>query len=93
MTPRAALYHPFLACPDEIGDDHFFPHPFGEGVCGEWHFKDDVTEEARVKVGLFGEPLREGDGEGGYEVRTLLAGEGIAIGREPCEFHRPEFGY
>lgn len=64
-------------------DDEFVPHPFGEGACKEWHFRDDVTEEPYVKV--------EGD-EGQEEMLTLVAGEGIAIGRQPCEFHKNEFG-
>jgi cell division control protein 7 len=85
MTPRDALYHPFLADPSEPEDDEFFPHPFGEGVCGDWHHLDEVTEEAcvRVNVGV--------NGEGGGEVRRVMAGEGIAIGRWPCEFHRREY--
>jgi len=89
MTPRDALYHPFLADPSEPEDDEFFPHPFGEGVCGDWHHLDEVTEEAcvRVNVGVNG----DGDGEGGGEVRRVMAGEGIAIGRWPCEFHRREY--
>jgi len=85
MTPRDALYHPFLADPSEPEDDEFFPHPFGEGVCGAWHHLDEVTEEAcvRVNVGV------NGDGKG--EVRRVMAGEGVAIGRWPCEFHRRDY--
>ena len=45
ITARDALYHPFLAefnefDPGEIakkGDDAFFPHPAGTGVCSEYH--------------------------------------------------------
>lgn len=85
MTPRDALYHPFLADPSEPEDDEFFPHPFGEGVCGDWHHLDEVTEEPCVRINL------GMDGEGGGEVRRVIAGEGIAIGRWPCEFHRREY--
>lgn len=81
ITPRQALYHPFL-CESEEGDDAFFPHPFGEGVCGEWHFVDPVTEEFRVRVRME---------EGGASVIPVMAGEGMAIGHEPCEFHREDF--
>lgn len=66
-------------------DDEFVPHPFGEGACREWHFRDDVTEQPYVKVAVEGEERRE-------ETLTLVAGEGIAIGRQPCEFHKNEFG-
>lgn len=85
MTPRDALYHPFLADPSEPEDDEFFPHPFGEGVCGDWHLIDEVTEEPCVKINF------DLDGEGAGEVRKVAAGEGIAIGRWPCEFHRKEY--
>ncbi|KII94691.1 hypothetical protein PLICRDRAFT_33505 [Plicaturopsis crispa FD-325 SS-3] len=84
ITPRGALYHPFLADPDAPEDDEFFPHPFGEGVCGEAHFIDPDTDEPRVRIGL---------GDGRYVVKSLLAGEGVAIGRHPCEYHEAEFGY
>ena len=140
ITPRGALAHPFLKIhrhggPAEWGeepdDDEFFPHPFGEGICGEWHFRDEVTEEPFVRVeedcecdecedvcedgeeageegGREGEEEEEGeeDKEGRRETRrkargrrrrrveevlTLVAGEGIAIGRQPCEFHKGDF--
>ncbi|KAH7930636.1 kinase-like protein [Leucogyrophana mollusca] len=81
ITPRGALYHPFLADPSEPEDDELFPHPFGEGVCGKWHFVDEVTEEQCVYVHVNGEK----------KVRRLMAGEGTAIGGWPCEFHREEF--
>lgn len=82
ITPRQALYHPFLQeGGDKKGDDAFFPHPFGEGVCGEWHFVDQVTEEFRVRI-------RTEDG--GTSVIPVMAGEGMAMGDEPCEFHRGE---
>jgi hypothetical protein len=70
-------------------DDEFVPHPFGEGVCKEWHFRDDVTEQPYVKVMMAEDEVGE---ERREETLTLVAGEGIAIGRQPCEFHRNEFG-
>jgi cell division control protein 7 len=82
ITPRQALYHPFLhESGEEKGDDAFFPHPFGEGVCGEWHFVDPVTEEFRVRI-------RTEDGS--TSVIPVMAGEGTAMGDDPCEFHRGE---
>ncbi|KAI6130273.1 kinase-like protein [Pisolithus croceorrhizus] len=81
ITPRGALYHPFLADPSEPEDDDLFPHPFGEGVCGRYHYTDKVTEEPCVLVNV----------DGKESVRRLVAGEGIAIGKDPCEFHRKEF--
>jgi len=71
-------------------DDEFVPHPFGEGVCKEWHFRDGVTEQPYVKV-VVEEEDEAGEGRK-EETLTLVAGEGIAIGRQPCEFHRNEFG-
>ncbi|KAI9508140.1 kinase-like protein [Russula earlei] len=79
ITPRQALYHPFLR--ESEGDDAFFPHPFGEGVCGEWHFVDPVTEEFRVRIRTE---------EGNTSVIAVMAGQGMAMGDEPCEFHRTE---
>lgn len=100
LTPRDALAHPFLRegdDDDEHGaeDDEFFPHPFGEGVCGEWHFRDGVTEDPHVKLNMPCECGRLGcDEEMRYEeVMTLEAGQGIAIGRQPCEYHQNEYGY
>ncbi|PSR80981.1 hypothetical protein PHLCEN_2v6571 [Hermanssonia centrifuga] len=84
MTPRAALAHPFLKDPDEPDDDEFVPHPFGEGVCGDYHFHDEVTEEPCVRV-------RAANGK--IVVRRLMAGEGVCIGRMPCEFHKKGYGY
>lgn len=90
ITARDALYHPFLAIPksgresdieeggtddgDDDGDDATFPHPFGEGVCAEWHWKDDETGEHCVTVK-------------DSRSKVVAAGEGIAIGNQPCEFH------
>jgi cell division control protein 7 len=79
ITPRQALYHPFLR--EGEGDDALFPHPFGEGVCGEWHFIDTVTEELRVRVRTEA---------GKTSVIPVMAGQGVAIGGEPCEFHQGE---
>ena len=80
MTPRGALYHPFLRDPAEAEDDEVVPHPFGHGTCRDYHFVDEETDElcARVKI----------DGREGWAVRRLQPGEGLAIGRQPCEFHR-----
>ncbi|KAF8908372.1 kinase-like domain-containing protein [Mucidula mucida] len=75
ITARDALYHPFLH--EEPGDDHFFPHPFGQGVCGHLHDRD---EDGSLVV------IRE-DGSGRRMMRYVESGEGIAIGDEPCEFH------
>ncbi|KAI9574815.1 kinase-like protein [Boletus coccyginus] len=82
ITPRGALYHPFLADPSQPEDDELFPHPSGEGLCQKYHFKDAVTEEHCV--------LLHTDGQ--EKVRRLVAGEGIAIGSAPCEFHERDFG-
>lgn len=80
ITPRGALYHPFLADPSEPEDDDLFPHPFGDGVCGKWHYVDEGTDEQCVII------LDEGEQKG----RRVTSGEGIAIGRWPCEFHRSQ---
>ncbi|KAG2156352.1 kinase-like protein [Suillus clintonianus] len=80
ITPRGALYHPFLADPSEPEDDDLFPHPFGDGVCGKWHYVDEGTDEQCVVI------IDEGTEKG----RRVMSGEGIAIGRWPCEFHRNE---
>lgn len=82
ITPRGALYHPFLTDPSEAEDDELFPHPCSEGVCQKYHFKDAVTEEHCVLLNI----------DGQEKVRRLVAGEGIAIGSAPCEFHRRQFG-
>lgn len=99
MTPRRALAHPFLRGSSSAGldeydpeedsadDDEFAPHVFGapESVCHEWHSRDPVTEVPSVRVVV---PCGCGCGREFEEVRNLVAGEGIAIGRQPCEFHR-----
>jgi cell division control protein 7 len=100
ITPKRTLAHPFLAGrPDEDDalpdDDEFVPHEFGTGVCGKLHYVDDATEEMLVKVKVG--PCECGScedgrpGEGGVvreKMRRVMPGEGIAIGREPCEFHQ-----
>ncbi|KAG2013063.1 CMGC/MAPK protein kinase [Coprinopsis cinerea AmutBmut pab1-1] len=100
ITPAAALAHPFLREEDKLDDDYYVPHVFGRGVCGKYHFYDDVTEQPGVIIrerrrkcvcncGL--EECQEQDENAGewVKVRKLVsAGEGIAIGMEPCEFHQ-----
>jgi cell division control protein 7 len=83
ITPREALKHPFLSEEDEgIDDDDYFPHPFGGGVCGELHFYDETTEEPCVQVTENGEKMG---------LKRLIPGEGIAIGKRPCEFHKNDY--
>lgn len=88
ITPRKALYHPFLKDPDESDDDELFPHPFGEGICAEWHFSDPLSDEPCVKVFK-----NDGGDEENTEIKRIFPGEGIAIGKQPCEFHKEEYGY
>ena len=80
LTPRAALYHPFLRDPDAPEDDEFVPHPFGDGACKHLHYVDEDDDYCvRIKV----------DGrDDEWAVRKVRVGEGLAIGREPCVFHR-----
>ncbi|KZT70349.1 kinase-like protein [Daedalea quercina L-15889] len=85
ITPKQALAHAFLHDLDEPDDDEFFPHPYAEGVCGDLHFIDEDTDELCVRVRV--------PGENQLTVRRVSAGEGTAIGRQPCEFHRKEDGY
>ncbi|OCH94542.1 kinase-like protein [Obba rivulosa] len=83
LTPREALAHPFLREPDAPADadDAFAPHPFGEGICAHWHLETEDGQYVRVRVN-------------GVEMeRRVAAGEGIAIGRQPCEFHRDQVEY
>ncbi|EJF62253.1 kinase-like protein [Dichomitus squalens LYAD-421 SS1] len=81
MTPRAALYHPFLRDPDGRDDDEFVPHPFGGGVCRDLHFVDEDDDYCvRVKV--------DGGRDDEWAVRKVHPGEGLAIGRQPCVFHK-----
>lgn len=39
-----------LECAEGEGENAFFPHQFGEGVYGEWHFVDPITGEFRVRI-------------------------------------------
>ena len=75
---------------EEEDDDEFVPHPHdaGKGRCREYHFRDEVTDVECVRVVTHGEV--DGPGHESYyeEVRALVAGEGISIGKNPCEFHR-----
>ena len=94
LTPRQALYHAFLHEPaGESGegggdDDDFYPHPYGHGVCGEWHEWDEDAEEMIVRV-----KVTNAEGQEEWVRRVVAPGEGLAIGRQPCEFHRKEDGY
>jgi hypothetical protein len=69
----------------DISDDEFVPHPWAsrESACGHLHFKDDVTERLCVRIREEGE-----DGEERERVLVVMSGEGIAIGRDGCEFHK-----
>lgn len=83
LTAREALYHPFLA--GDEPDDDLCPHPFGEGSCGDKHYRDEAGDEPCIWVGL-GRSAREGR-HAPMVGKVLAAGEGIAYGDEPCEFH------
>jgi len=97
ISARDALYHPFLALPglDEGGegeDDELVPHPFGQGVCGSLHFRDEMTDDLCVFVPLsanvdMGVGVGWEAGNATPVTKTLVSGEGIAIGGAPCEFH------
>ncbi|EMD40386.1 hypothetical protein CERSUDRAFT_130184 [Gelatoporia subvermispora B] len=78
LTPRDALAHPFLREPGAPvdADDEVVPHPFGGGVCGQWHSETEEGQFVRVRV------------NGMTLEREVAVGEGIAIGRQPCEFHQ-----
>ncbi|KAG5648699.1 hypothetical protein DXG03_000046 [Asterophora parasitica] len=87
MTPKNALAHPFLRgeegdFDEAADDDEYVPHTFGQGVCGHLHFIDDVTEEPRVKIPRV---CGCGCGEEYVEVLELEAGQGMAVGRQPCD--------
>lgn len=91
LTPRQALYHPFLheGSPDgREGDDEFCPHAHGGGVCGMWHEWDEETEEMVVKV-----KVRDAEGREEWVQRRVAPGEYVPIGRRPCELHKEEDGY
>ncbi|KAF9480183.1 kinase-like protein [Pholiota conissans] len=112
-TPRQALYHKFLDEAAVDGDDKYFPHPPGEGVCAEHHFFDasggmhwvkvrskceckDGEEHERMMEGMVdldayeGVVKREEDGPGHWVEAEIevQAGQGVAIGTNPCEYHR-----
>lgn len=76
ITARDALYHPFLY-EEGSEDDDFVPHPPGQGVCGYLHFKDSLTEEHWVREAM----------KVKGPMKKLSAGEGIPIGKKPCEYH------
>ncbi|KAK7064358.1 kinase-like protein [Favolaschia claudopus] len=84
LTPREALAHEFLLEADEPADEEMFPHPFGQGVCKKYHFIDEVTDELGVLVFA---PQRPGQTERRLLTRVLAPGQGVAIGRQPCEYH------
>lgn len=84
-TPKEALAHDFLREIDEPVDAEMFPHPFAQGVCKKFHFVDPVTEELNVRVY---EPPRSGQTQRRLLARQVAPGQGIAIGRQPCEFHQ-----
>lgn len=91
ITPKQALAHPFLRgdegdFDEAADDDEFVPHLFGEGVCGQWHFYDETGRPA-VKVQVRCE-CAEGCEDVLEEVVLVEAGQGLAIGRQPCEFHQ-----
>lgn len=106
ITPRAALDHPFLKEPDEPSDDEFAPHLYGQGVCGKLHGYDEdgmyvKVHKRRRKGGwryttddIFGSvgSIKEDEGEE-FETRPIVPGEGVAIGKMPCEFHREGYGF
>ncbi|KAK7029416.1 Cell division control protein 7 [Paramarasmius palmivorus] len=79
----------------ELSDDEFVPHPFGKGVCAKYHFKDEVTEEPCVRVYAEDDDVgtvdRKVPRKRSMEVLRLVSGQGLAIGKQPCEFH--EVGY
>lgn len=74
ITARDALYHPFLIDPSQPEDDELFPHPWGQGVCGEHHDRCYLTGELQIWF----------DGE----MFKVKAGQYTAIGSKPCEFHK-----
>ncbi|KAJ7275203.1 kinase-like domain-containing protein [Mycena haematopus] len=84
-TPKQALEHEFLRESDEPADSEMFPHPFGQGVCKSYHGVDPVTEEPHVQVY---EPHHGGQRPRRLLTRQLAPGQGMAIGRQPCEFHQ-----
>jgi cell division control protein 7 len=84
-TPKDALAHEFLLEVDEPADEEMFPHPFGQGVCKAYHLIDQVTEEPCV---VLYESPQTGQTTRHRRTRPVAPGQGIAIGRQPCEFHK-----
>ena len=81
LTPNRALHHRFLreSAPGVPEEADVVPHAPGHGACGSLHFQNESKEHcAHVKV-----PGREG-----WVVKRLRPGEGVPIGKEPCELHR-----
>jgi len=74
-TAKDALNHPWLRSDNPVDyDDQFFPHPIQEGACADFHYVDEANSHVVGDVA-------------GSVRRQLVAGEGIAIGFAPCEFH------
>jgi cell division control protein 7 len=110
LTPRKALYHPFLEEAGCLEDDTYAPNTPGNGVCRELHqVIQDVhwvtimkrcscrkggshdNEEDDDVVGHTGaEDVDDEEwcGEMVSEDVQVEAGHGIAIGNNPCEYHR-----
>ncbi|KAG6854437.1 hypothetical protein C0991_006515 [Blastosporella zonata] len=91
ITPAEALAHPFLRgeegdFDEAADDDEFVPHTWGRGVCGQWHHVNEVGDcEVSVQVRCECEPGCEDIWE---ETVVVEPGQGLAIGRQPCEFHQ-----
>lgn len=75
ITARDALYHPFLREEGMPGDDEYFPHPVGYGICGKLHWKDEVTEDVFVRT------------KEGAPAKKILGGEYVPVGNKPCKLH------
>lgn len=86
MTPDRALADGDFdeAVDHEAVDDEFVPHHSGAGVYRERHFRDAETGALCVRVQMLcGCRCREAF----EETVGLEAGEGVAIGQQPCEIH------
>jgi cell division control protein 7 len=78
FTAYQALQHYWLRESNDIDyDNEFFPHPVGQGVCAALHRSGKSGENV----------IRNGTKE-----RSLVSGEGMAIGYSPCEFHSLQAG-
>ncbi|KAG6919762.1 hypothetical protein DXG01_001598 [Tephrocybe rancida] len=94
ITPKEALAHPFLRgeegdFDEAANDDEFTPHVFGEpgSDCAQWHYVNDLGDhivQVQIMCGC-GEP-----GCDDFEMDEIQVepGQGLAIGRQPCEFHQ-----